>query len=70
MFSHVSIVKSYSSAFYGFASGGSRTAAASKMEGFVIIANGFQSLTIMTKRFILDVAVVLDPSLPERTQSC
>ena len=43
--------------------GGSRTAATSKMEGFVIIVNGFQPLTIITKRFILDVAAVLDPSL-------
>ena len=43
--------------------GGSRTAATSKMELFVIIANGFQSLTIITKCSILDVAVVLDPTL-------
>ena len=40
---------------------GSRTAAASKMEGFVIIVNGFQSLTIITKRSILDVVAALDP---------
>ena len=33
------------------------------MEGFVIIVNGFQSLTIITKRSILDVAAVLDPTL-------
>ena len=31
------------------------------MEGFVIIVNGFQQLTIIAKRSILDVAVVLDP---------
>ena len=37
--------------------GGSRAAATSKMERFVIIVNGF------TKRFILDVAAVLDPPL-------
>ena len=40
--------------------GGSRTAAASKMERFVTIVNGFQPLTIITKRSILDVAAVLD----------
>ena len=33
------------------------------MERFVIIVNGFQPLTIITKRFILDVAAVLDPPL-------
>ena len=43
--------------------GGSRTAATSKMERFVIIVNGFQPLTITTKRSILDVAAVLDPPL-------
>ena len=43
--------------------GGSRTAATSKMERFVIIVNGFQPLTITTKRSILDVAAVLDPLL-------
>ena len=45
--------------------GGSRSAATSKMERFVIIVNGFQPLTIITKRFILDVAAVLDPPLVE-----
>ena len=40
--------------------GGSKTAAASKMERFVIIVNGFEPLTIITKRFTLDVAAVLD----------
>ena len=44
-------------------SGGSRTAATSKMERLVIIVNGFQPLTIITKRSILDVAAVLDPPL-------
>ena len=39
---------------------GSRTAATSKMERFVIIVNGWKSLTIITKRSILDVAAVLD----------
>ena len=43
--------------------GGSKTAATSKMERFVIIVNGFQPLTIITKRSILDVAAVLDPPL-------
>ena len=44
--------------------GGSRAAAISKMERFVIIVNGFQPLTIITKRSILDVAAALDPPLP------
>ena len=39
---------------------GSKTAATSKMELFVIIVNGFQSLTIITKCSILDAAAVLD----------
>ena len=33
------------------------------MEYFAIIVNGFQPLTIITKRSILDVAAVLDPPL-------
>ena len=41
--------------------GGSRAAATSKMEHFVIIVNGCKPLTIITKRSILDVAAVLDP---------
>ena len=41
--------------------GGSRTAATSTMEHFAIIVNGFQPLTIISKRSILDVASVLDP---------
>ena len=44
-------------------SGESRAAATSKMERFVIIVNGFQPLTIITKRSILDVAAALDPPL-------
>ena len=44
--------------------GGSRAAATSKMECFVIIVNGFQPLNIITKHSILDVAAVLDPPLP------
>ena len=47
--------------------GGSRAAATSKMEHFVIIVNGLKSLTIITKRFILDVAAALDP--PLRTEA-
>ena len=43
--------------------GGSRTAAASKLENFVIIVNGWKALTIITKCSILDVAAVLDPTL-------
>ena len=42
---------------------GSRTASTSKMEHFVIIVNGWKSLTIITKSSILDVAAVLDPPL-------
>ena len=47
--------------------GGSRTAATSKMERFVIIFNGWKPLTIITKRSILDVAAVLDPPLQLET---
>ena len=43
--------------------GGSRTAATSKMERFVIIVNGRKPLTIITKSSTLDVASVLDPPL-------
>ena len=43
--------------------GGSRTAGTSKMVRFVIIVNGFQPLTIITKHSILDFAAVLDPPL-------
>ena len=42
---------------------GSRTAASSKMERFVIIVNSLQSLTIITKRSILDGAAAQDPPL-------
>ena len=51
--------------------GGSRAAATSKMEHFVIILNGWKLLTI-TKRSILDVAAALDPLLPtcHRGMSC
>ena len=43
--------------------GGSRTAATSKVELFVIIVNGWKPLTIITKSSILDAAAVLDPPL-------
>ena len=43
--------------------GGSRTAATSKTERFVIIVNSFHPLIIITKRSNLDVAAVLDPPL-------
>ena len=43
--------------------GGSRAAATSKMERFVIIVSGWKPLTIITKRSILDVAAALDPPL-------
>ena len=43
--------------------GESRAVATSKMERFVIIVNGFQPLTIITKRSILVDAVALDPPL-------
>ena len=40
--------------------GGSKAAATSKMECFVIIVNSFQPLTIIKNRSILDVAAALD----------
>ena len=43
--------------------GGSRAAATSKMERFVIIANGFQPLIIITKHSNLDVSAAVDPPL-------
>ena len=39
------------------------------MERFVIIVNGFQPLTIITKRSILDVVAVLDPPLESAQDS-
>ena len=41
--------------------GGSRTAATSKMEHFVIIVNCYKPLTMITKSSILNVAIVVDP---------
>ena len=43
--------------------GGSRTAATSKVEPFVIIANGFKPLTLITNNSTLDVAAILDLAL-------
>ena len=43
--------------------GGSRAAAISKKEHFVIIVNGFKPLTVITKSSILDVAALLNPPL-------
>ena len=43
--------------------GGSRAAATSKMERFVITVNGFEALTFIKKHSILDVAAALDPPL-------
>ena len=40
--------------------GGCRDAATFKMERLVVIANGFQLLTIITKRYILDVVATLN----------
>ena len=48
--------------------GGSRAAATSKMECFVIIVNGFQPLTIITKHSILDVVAALDPPLQNQNE--
>lgn len=47
-----------------FLRGGSRAAAKSKMERFVIIINGFQPLPVITKSSILAIAAALDlPSI-------
>ena len=43
--------------------GGSRAAATSKMERFLIIVKGWKPLTIITKRSILNAAAALDPPL-------
>ena len=43
--------------------GGSRAAATSKMECFVIIVNSFQSLTVITKALHLGCCSSLDPHL-------
>ena len=43
--------------------GGSRAAATSKMERFMIKVNGWKPLTSTTKHSILDIAAVPDPPL-------
>ena len=43
--------------------GGSRAAATSKMERFVIIVNGLKPWTVIKKRSLLDVAAAPDPPL-------
>ena len=49
--------------FQKISRGASSTAATSKVELFVIIVNGFQPLTIITKSPTLDVPAALDPPL-------
>ena len=61
-----SMIHSYFAGWSIF-TGGSRTAATSKVEFFVIIVNDVQSLTIITKSSTLDVAAVLDPPLIKAT---
>ena len=55
--------KSRTELFFITPRGRSRTAATCKVELFVIIVNGVQSLTIITKSSTLDVTAVLDPPL-------
>ena len=64
---HLKPVKDLSD-YIAFARGGSKTAATSKMERFVMIAYGWKPLTINTKCSILDVAGVLDPPLFAESQ--
>ena len=47
--------------FFRESRGGSRTAATSKMERFVIIVGSWKPLTIITKHFILVIAAALHP---------
>ena len=47
----------------GGSRGGSRAASTSKMKCFVIIVNGFQPLTIITKHSLLGIVADLDPLL-------
>ena len=58
-----SVFQCYLSINYYISRGGSRTAATSKIERFVIIVNGFQPFNIITKHSILDVAAVPDSPL-------
>ena len=57
------ILRGYDQQLHAMTRGGSRTAATSKIELFVIIANGFPPLTIITISSILYVAAVLDPPM-------
>ena len=50
--------------------GGSRTAATSKMEHFVIIVNGWKPFTVIRKCSILDGAAVLDPPMQISHMQC
>ena len=43
--------------------GGSRTAATSKMEHFVVIVKGWKPFTVIRKCSVLDVVAVLDPPM-------
>ena len=54
------IQKTWFFALSSIVRGGSRAAATSKMEHFVIIVNGWKPLTIITKYSILDVAAALE----------
>ena len=56
----------FSTPLHNTSRGGSRAVATSKMVCFVIIVNGFQLLTIITKRSILDVVAALDPPLTSK----
>ena len=70
LFNSCSMLSSVTTLFSDFSvidRGGSRTAAKSKMECFVISC---KPLTLITKRSILDAATVLDPSLIGYTFSC
>ena len=64
MYYNVEIGKSIITSVYR---DGSRAAATSKMECFVIIVNRFQPLTIITEHSISEVAAALDPPLVYRT---
>ena len=58
--------------YYVHFRGRSRVAATYKMKCLVIIVKGFQTLTIIAKRSILNDAAALDPSLLEgsKTKTC
>ena len=56
-------IRDFNTSFNHISRCGSRTAATSKIELIVIIVNGFQPLTIITKCSIFGVTAVLDPCL-------